>query len=160
MDGRTLPSLVDSIKQKTVPIWDLVSVVFMFSKKMGIRAWFLPCPGSSYALLLDQAHTSLTTEFNSSFFPNSIFCKILFHSSKSHFPGQTKYPGCITSQASVGWHFCPWGDLLGYSLVSVLCGDWKLPEQMQEDMPALGTQNPKAPTMFGRNRNTVYRESH
>lgn len=57
------------------------------------------------------------------FFPNSVFCKILFHSSKSHFPGQTKYPGCITNQALVGWHFCPWGDLLGYSLVSMLCGD-------------------------------------
>lgn len=27
---------------------------------------------------------------------NRIFCKIIFYSSNSHFPGQLKYPGCIT----------------------------------------------------------------
>lgn len=129
-----------------MPVWELVSSIFMFSGKMWTTIWFLPCPGSSYGLLLTQAHSSFTTELNSNFFFffffNNIFCKILFYSSSSYFPGQFKYAGCITEVRlwsvgiSVPGVIC-WVTLL--VPVQLHCGDWEVPEQMQEDVPALGT---------------------
>lgn len=128
-----------------MPVWEMASIVFLLSGKMWTRVWFLSCPGSSYVLLLAQPHTSLTNELSSnSFFSffNSIFCKILFYSYSSYFPGQFKFAGCIAKVKlwwvgiSVPGVIC-WITLLVPVLLR--CGDWKVPEQMQEDVPALGT---------------------
>ena len=57
---------------------ELASIIFKLSAKTWTRVWFLPCPRSSSALLLAQAHASFTIELNSNccvFFLTTSFVK-------------------------------------------------------------------------------------